>query len=303
MASHEPLRSRSRKIPDNAALRGRRAGPVTFPANQFQSALQVLQAGQSPPARAPPGLPSSQEILLQLLQARTTQNQLMAQQLALARQSQKSDANSYAKPEDVLESVEPVLRVVLTEWAKEYRSTLQHFFTQKSLQQKFADLQADGMLRKQFLSEAQGSWQWPADFKPHAKKVVQCVPSLMEGARDEFAQADEPSPPFDIDREFAELRQKHAQECHNFVLAYQRQCTAYFEQEVHVTKQRNKLEDLLCSWFAKYAGVLSDDVRSSMHSLAMQFADLTFRTEQPRAMARHEKEREQKQKQRAQLLS
>ena len=104
---------------------------------------------------------------------------------------------------------------------------------------------------------------------------------------------DDSSTPFDIDQAFTELRQRHAQECHNFVLAYQQQCVAYFEREVHVTAQRIKLEDLLTSWFVKYAGVLSEDARTSMRHLAMQFADLTFRTEQPRAMDRHEKDRAQ----------
>ena len=302
MAFAESLRSRSREPTEGAVSRGRSAAPSMITANQFQSALQMFHAGQPSSLNPPPGLPSSQEILLQLLQAQTTQNQLMAQQLALAQQSQRSELNTYTKPDEILASVEPGLRDVLAQWAKDYKSTLQHYFTQKSLQQKYGDLQAAGDLHKQFQTEAQKTWQWPATFKPHAKKLAQCLPTLTENQQEPFQMTDDSSTPFDIDQAFTELRQRHAQECHNFVLAYQRQCVAYFEREVHVTLQRIKLEDLLTSWFVKYAGVLSEDARTSMRSLAMQFADVTFRTEQPRAMERHEKDRAQKQKQREELL-
>ena len=107
---------------------------------------------------------------------------------------------------------------------------------------------------------------------------------------------------FSLDHAFTEMRRRHAKECHDFVVAYQRQCVKHFEDEAHVTRQRIKLEDLLTSWFSKNASVLTHDVRCSSHHLAMQFADLTFRTEQPKAVARHEKEQDQKQKQRESLI-
>ena len=120
MAFADSLRSRSREPAEGAVLRGRSAAPSTIPANQFQSALQMYHTGQPSSLNPPPGLPNSQDILLQLLQAQTTQHQLMAQQLALAQQNQKGELNTYAKPDDILASVGSGLREVLAQWAKEY---------------------------------------------------------------------------------------------------------------------------------------------------------------------------------------
>ena len=61
------------------------------------------------------------------------------------------------------------------------------------------------------------------------------------------------------------------------------------------------LEDRFQAWVKKNLSVLSDEVKGSLQSQVEQFADLTFKTEQPKVVNCHEKERAKREKQRQEL--
>lgn len=142
--------------------------------------LEGPLSAQFPSTRLPPGLglqtmPSSQLLLAQLIEQQQTQNQLLAQQLALLQQqSQAASVTTYNDPQDLLKQVDPTLQLELLEWSKGYRTVLQHLASQTSLQQKYMDLVVAGELHKQFRDNCNKSWQWPALFKTAAKEVTVC---------------------------------------------------------------------------------------------------------------------------------
>ena len=61
-------------------------------------------------------MPSSQFSLAQLIEQQQTQNQLLAQQLALLQQqSQAASVTTYNDPQDLLKQVDPTLQLELSE--------------------------------------------------------------------------------------------------------------------------------------------------------------------------------------------
>ena len=215
-------------------------------------------------------------------------------------QSQSASMTMYNDPQELLKQVDPTLQNELTEWSKEYRTVLQHRASQTALQQKYMDLVDAGDLHKQFRDDSNKTWQWPALFKAEAKEVTTHKAVLANGEEDVFADIDTDHP-FDLDIAFKALRQKHAQECQDFVFTYQRQCVDFFTRRADPQMQKKLLEDRFQAWAHKNASVLSSGAKSAMQSLVAQFADLTFRTEQPKAISRHEKERAKRVKQREEL--
>ena len=162
------------------------------------------------------------------------------------------------------------------------------------------DLITAGELHKQFRDDSNKSWQWPALFKTEAKEVTVCKAALAEGEEDSLAM-DSDTNPFNIDEAFKALRQKHAMECQAFVFTYQRQCVEFFTRRADPSLQKRMLEDRLQAWIAKNASVLSQNAKVSLQSQVAQFAELTFRTEQPKVVSRHEKEKAKRAKQREEL--
>ena len=215
-------------------------------------------------------------------------------------QSQSASMTMYNDPQDLLKQVDPILQNELTEWSKEYRTVLQHLASQTALQQKYMDLVDAGDLHKQFRDDSNKTWQWPALFKAEAKEVTTHKAVLANGEEDVFADINADHP-FDLDSAFKALRQKHAQECQDFVFTYQRQCVDFFTRRADPQVQKKLLEDRFQAWAQKNASVLSTGAKSAMQSQVAQFADLTFRTEQPKAISRHEKERAKRVKQREEL--
>lgn len=245
-------------------------------------------------------MPSSQQLLAQLLEQQQAQNQLLAQQLALLQQSQAASVTVYNDPHDLLKQVDPTLQHELSEWAKEYKTVLQHLASQTTLQQKYLDLVSTGELHKQFRDDAKKSWQWPAAFKTEVKEVSVCKDRLAEDEEDLFADID-PDRPFDLDAAFGALREKHARECQDFVFTFQRQCVDFFTRRANPKLQKELLEDRFQSWVQKNASVISPEAVKSLQTQVVQFAELTFRTEQPKVVSRHEKERAKRAKQREEL--
>lgn len=195
---------------------------------QFQTARELIQG---PPglAAAPaqlqvPAPAASQQLLAQLLQAQQLQNQMLAEQLKLMQQCRANSSKTYTQPHEVLEAIDPSLATEPAQWAKEYRSSLNHAVTQQGLQHKYQDLEATGETHKQFQMEALKKWQWPDPFKAKARKMTTTRPVLNEGEQDEYELPAENAPPFNVEEAFAAMRKRHAKECHDFVLAYQRQC-------------------------------------------------------------------------------
>ena len=256
---------------------------------------------------APPGLPapaeaqnmpSSQQLLLQLVQSQQVQNQLLQQQMDVLRQ-QTQTPTAYNNPEDMLGTFDPSLQPVLKEWARDYRNALQQHVTQANLQQKYQDIAVSGELHKQFQDESTRSWQWPQAFKANAQELTTTSALLEEGQRDMY-RADVAGP-FAIEAAFRAMRRRHAQECQSFVFAYQRQCAAFFEDKVHATKQLILLEDRFLCWQQKHGNLVSAQAKTRLQEQLKVFAELVFRTEHPKAMSKQEKDKESKQKRKDEL--
>ena len=250
---------------------------------------------QTVPNAAPP------ITLADLLQAQQQQNLLLQQQLMLL-QEKHTSSQHYSDPFEVLNAVDPDLKPLLIEWMKEYKSTLQHSVTQSDLQQKYLDIEKAGELQRSFADEANKDWQWPQSFKAQAKQLVECNPVLPEGGEDRFAMQQEGQPPFDICEAYKVLRRKHARECQDFIVAYQRQCASFYSEQASKDVQLQKLSDKLKTWFERYDGIFSSSVKASMEGHARTFAELTFRKELPKTRAKQEQDRAQKAKQKEALL-
>jgi hypothetical protein len=225
------------------------------------------------------------------------QNHMLAEQLEqlklMQQQYSAHPSKTYTQPQDILDAIDPCLARELAKWAKDYKSSLNHAVTQQGLQHKYQELEAASEIHKQFQTEALKKWQWPDAFKATAKKMTHMRPVLPGGEADEFELPDGNAPPFNIEDEFAAMRRRHAKECHDFVLAYQRQCTQFFQDEVHPARQMIKAEDILHAWTRKNRAVLTPSVQESLQQQVKLFAELTFRTEQPKALSHCEREREQ----------
>ena len=243
-------------------------------------------------------MPSSQQLLLQLVQSQQVQNQLLQQQMDVLRQ-QTQTPTAYNNPEDMLGTFDPSLQPVLKEWARDYRNALQQHVTQANLQQKYQDIAVSGELHKQFQDESTRSWQWPQAFKANAQELTTTSALLEEGQRDMY-RADVAGP-FDIEAAFRAMRRRHAQECQSFVFAYQRQCAAFFEDKVHPTKQLILLEDRFLCWQQKHGNLVSAQAKTRLQEQLKVFAELVFRTEHPKAMSKQEKDKESKQKRKDEL--
>ena len=129
---------------------------------------------------------------------------------------------AYTNPTDILCQVDPTLKSEMEQWAKEYRAVLQQYCTQDTLHAKYLDLTSKGELHKQFADEVNKVWQWPSMFKAEVREFETCRPVITEGERENYADVDPDSDPFDLDAAFRIMRKRHAEECQNFIFAYQR---------------------------------------------------------------------------------
>eukprot|EP00439_Symbiodinium_sp_Y106_P064986 s588_g10.t1 len=238
------LRSRSRTI-DGTGSTGV-TGHVAPPPGLFNA------------AGAPATMPTSQTLLLQLLEEQRTQNQLIANQLSMMHRAQACATTVYTNPDDILNHLDPSLKLELQEWSRGRVITAPSY---TSL------------------------------FKSEARELTECLATLNDGENDTFADVRVDGTPFNLDDAYRALRKKHADECQAFVFAYQRQCLDFFRKRVNVTYQKVLLDDRFEAWCRKFEAFLSADAKVSLQRQVLQFADLTFRTEQPKAMNRQEKER------------
>ncbi len=136
----------------------------------------------------PPGLPapasslpSSQQLLQQLVESQNLQNQLLQKQMEVLMQQQASTLTAYNNPEAMLATSNPSLQPVSKEWSSDYRSALQQHVTEVNLQQKYAEIARCGELHKQFQDEAKRTWQWPQAFKANVKELAS-ISALLEEA-------------------------------------------------------------------------------------------------------------------------
>ena len=265
----QPRRSRSRAEDGPGSAAGRLLRQ-TSPAPRAMASI-VPPPGLIPDFTAP-GCPPSQALLAQLLLAQQQQNQLLTQQLCLL-QGQHSTNQCYTDPAEVLRLVDPDLQPVLKGWMKDFKNTLQHHLTQAEIQAKYAEIESAGELQRPFADEASKEWQWPQAYKANAQKLATCVPVLGEGLADQLAANDMP---FDICQAYRDLRRRHARECQDFVVAYQRQCAKYFADQASQQVQLTKLNDAVKTWFDKHGSFLSTSAKASADTHIQQFAELVF---------------------------
>ena len=275
--------------------------PGTLNRSRSREQAPPTFVGRPAVASLPPGLERPQELshatmIAQLLHEQKVQNRLMEQQLQLLQMDKYSD------PNEILPLVDPELKSILLEWANSFKSTLQQSLTQDALQQKYLAIERSGELQRQFSEECKKSWQWPLAFKAHARELQSCTALLGEGDVDMFVEDADHEVPFDITQAYLNLRKRHARECQDFVVSYQRQCTAFFASQVKPQVQLQKLVDTTTAWIHKNRTVLPEYAIASIKQHVRNYADLTFRKEVPKARSRIEKEQANKTKQEQALL-
>ena len=175
--------------------------------------------------------------------------------------------------------------------SKENRTVLQHLASQTALEQEYISCE---MTPTRPGNGQPCSKQRPKKWQP-IRQFLQMVRRMSLPA---LTLIDHP---FGFDIAFKAFQQKHAQEFQDLSSLPKTMCGC-----LHPPCRSAGAEEVAWRSFPslgsrKNASVLSSGAKSAMQSLVAQFADLTFRTEQPEAISRHEKQRAKRAKQREEL--
>eukprot|EP00929_Paragymnodinium_shiwhaense_P039491 TRINITY_DN20722_c1_g1_i1.p1 TRINITY_DN20722_c1_g1~~TRINITY_DN20722_c1_g1_i1.p1 ORF type:complete len:381 (+),score=72.51 TRINITY_DN20722_c1_g1_i1:84-1226(+) len=130
--------------------------------------------------------------------------------------------------------------------------------------QKYEDMELKhAALHGRFLSESDFAWQFPAEYKQLARQTV--------FERDVLGNDDVPMDGYDIDAVWRELRQRHAEECREFVLQHTRCMTAVAQA---ASSLPNILRDMEADLAAEAARFGSAFTRRDLEFIWIQFKEL-----------------------------
>ena len=189
------------------------------------------------PPRADPG-PSQVEALLM------QQNGFLQQQLAVlqAQVRMQSETLQFQQPQILATSkVDPEVSKRFKAWEKETKTTLALHDTHRQLTAKYAKLVADKRLHTHFEAEARFKWQWPRTYLAVAEMTPQ------------EAEQDDGMAEYDLEKSWQKMRQRHARECMDFVVAHQARCAEFLEAEAAEQKLYQNLMDKITDWAATFA--------------------------------------------------
>ncbi|CAE7936607.1 unnamed protein product, partial [Symbiodinium sp. KB8] len=170
-------------------------------------AQEMETAQQSVELSAPIEIPRVEKNRIEELLEQQTQ--LMMRHLQLTEDRSKSNLQfMFQTAKDMLKKVDPSVRSIFADWHKELRAKTNIYVTQSRLWNRYQQATASDTLIRPFAEEAKKSWNWPLAYKVKAQPTA----------------AGEASQPglYDVDAAFASLRQKHAREAQEFVLAHQK---------------------------------------------------------------------------------
>ena len=276
---------------DHADARGRLVfqTAAAFAQTHSRERSAFTAAGRLRRHDAPDAGPSVEQWLLEQNRLLTQQVQMLQSQVAQAIQQQPrapiSDAPSrgFLDPKHCIEGVDPALKCVFEDFAKESRHMFTAWETQRTLHEKYSKLVSENKLHTHFEAEASLKWQFTKLYIAQAKPVA-CEACMSDDADD-----------YDLLAAWQAMRARHAEECFEFVCQHQEQCLNIYEAEVSVPALQQKLQDRMQVWFAEH-GYTDDGIKQTMSAKAVQFVDSLVRQERPAVQSRMNKQKQVQQK-------
>ena len=121
----------------------------------------------------------------------------------------------YRDPFTLLKGLDPALQSVFKDWHKELKNTLNQLCQAMQLKDKYGRITERGELMNSFKAEAERDWPWPQSFLNKAVREALAPRGSVTAAPPGL-----PEPTFDLKKEWAQLRSRHARECKDFLVAY-----------------------------------------------------------------------------------
>jgi len=236
-------------------------------------AQEMETAQQSVELSAPIEIPRVEKNRIEELLEQQTQ--LMMRHLQLTEDRSKSNLQfMFQTAKDMLKKVDPSVRSIFADWHKELRAKTNIYVTQSRLWNRYQQATASDTLIRPFAEEAKKSWNWPLAYKVKAQPTA----------------AGEASQPglYDVDAAFASLRQKHAREAQEFVLAHQKACLEHISGDLSLSFQCELLLQQVRGWLQLNGSFFREPnvAEQLLTQQARCFAELACREEMAKAERR-----------------
>ena len=151
-----------------------------------------------------------------------------------------------------------VLKIYL-EWEKEAKKRLDSFLHQMKGKEKYDELQQKSSMHADFLSEKERKWQWPA-----------CYVAVATPTDNEDAYLDTG---YDVHDAWARLRQRHAQECWDFVRKHQAACWQNSKDRMSADALLVELRDRIQQFYVAQGDMVLPGAAEKALSFAKDFVD------------------------------
>ena len=267
----------------SALARGRTSGHEQDGEIRERSAFTAAGRPRQPQAM-PSDTPSVTELLMEqnrllMQQLQALQTQVSGQQVA--KEDQTHSSHEFHEPKQLLEGIDPGLKKVFEDFAKETEHLFAAWATQKTLSEKYTALQSDNKLHPHFQAEASFKWQFTKLYASHAKPV---------DCEEQMADDD-----YELPVAWAELRKKHANECFQFVCQHQERCLQVYDNAVSQTSLQLQLSDKVEAWFAEHE--FNDvSIKRVMLQKTVPYVESLIRLKRPSIQARMNKNKQIQQK-------
>eukprot|EP00933_Yihiella_yeosuensis_P024969 TRINITY_DN19354_c0_g1_i1.p1 TRINITY_DN19354_c0_g1~~TRINITY_DN19354_c0_g1_i1.p1 ORF type:complete len:494 (+),score=88.85 TRINITY_DN19354_c0_g1_i1:1501-2982(+) len=270
--------------------RGRRAlstEPYPTANQQHQQHLQQQQQPPQPPQRwFIPQQPQQQTVTTDMMLSFMQQQSTMFQQMVAAMNTDRNNDPEFNKPEEILKRCDVHVKSILVSWTKEFQKDVKAWATQRQLNEKYQKLERENKYHNTFKSEMELKWQFPKKYKE----------------ADSGISGDSANMEYDIDKEWAALREAHAKECQEWIFKHQVKCTEFYQGLLDVGVQTANLLEKLEPWYQDNSTYISASVYETTRNRARRYVELVVKEEVPVATSRMKMEKENMQKRQEELL-
>jgi len=209
------------------------------------------------------------------------QNQLMLRHITTAQEAQRRAGRRHLlgkTPHEIISMVHPGVRHVFKTWRRDFTSKVSTYIAHSHRLNQYQKIDDANQLIQPFQQEAQTTWHWPGCYLASAQ-CMGASPLASAGA-----EADEPLEAFDINLTFAQMRQRHAEECQAFIVSHQKACVQSIRHALSLSRQRELLKDEVSAWADVTLGSCRElDAREMLDSQASAFAELVYNSEMVKA--------------------
>ena len=239
---------------------------------------------------------------------------LLMQQAALLKQQNElltaqtltHACGEYISPDTLVNKLEPGARDIARSWMSEYKGLVKLHLTQQELSVKYANIPTGpGSFMAQFREEAKRSWQWTKHYLAEAKPIshvdidfIKKQEAHLNNMTDQQAnENDSDAPVYKVDEAWREMRERHARECQNFVLAHQEAQASLIANKVTAEAANTSLQAHLNLWLSQNRDVQTSHSSQLLLAQGTRLAELLARSELPKVKSRLAKEAERRKKQ------